>query len=78
MSKEVKEQPMFRVTRDKDIKVEFNLKESTVSSLESYVEFLKDLEDQEATAGEILDVLVPQALKKDKAFSQWCASRSPE
>ena len=70
-----KDQPMFRVTRDNDVDVEYKMKESTVASLNDYVSFLKDLDEQEATPGEILDIIVPQALKKDKAFSQWCTQK---
>lgn len=70
-----KELPMFRVTRDQEVELELKMKESTKNSLEDYVAFLKELDDQEASPGEILDVLVPQALKKDKAFIQWCSKK---
>lgn len=72
MSKEEKAQPMFQVLRDGDVDVKYTVKQSTSKSLEDYVKFLED-SDSEATPGEILDLLVPQALKKDKAFASWSA-----
>ena len=62
--------PMFVVNRDENVEVKYQVKESTSKSLDDYVKFLKE-SDSEATPGEILDLLVPQALKKDKAFASW-------
>ena len=72
MSKELPVKPMFIVNRDENIEVKYQVKESTSKSLDDYVAFLKE-SDSEATPGEILDLLVPQALKKDKAFASWAS-----
>ena len=70
MAKEPPVKPMFVVNRDEDVEVKHKVKESTSKSLADYVEFLKE-SGSEAQEGEILDLLVPQALKKDKAFASW-------
>lgn len=65
------DKPLFNVVKDQDVEVELTLKESTRKTISDYKDFLKDASGSEVEIGEILDVLVPTALKKDKAFTKW-------
>ena len=66
-----KEKPLYGVVRDPSTSAEVKVRESTLKTLNDYAEFLKENTDTEVEIGEILDEVVPQAFRKDKAFQNF-------